>query len=200
MARVSLVIVAAVAGVALAGFGLVALDDRGGPPIVIDDPRADATVVVAVDGAVVSPGIYALAADARVQDALTAAGGLAPDADLAAINPARRLRDEDRIVVPRQGASAGSPERPAAQVAGQTTESASAVAGVGPAAVGAINLNTAPAADLETLPEIGPVLAQRIVDYRTAHGPFESVEELARVEGVSARTVETLRPLVTVGP
>jgi len=92
MARATtLVIVAVVAGVALGAFALQQMDERSAPPIVIEDPRADATIVVAIEGAVATPGVYAFGADARLQDAVDRAGGTVSDADLAPINPAQRL-------------------------------------------------------------------------------------------------------------
>ena len=195
MARLTMIVAAAVGGIALAGFGLVAFDDRSGPPIIIEDPLADATIVVAVEGAVAAPGIYPLAAAARVQDALDAAGGPTADADLTGINPARRLRDEERIVVPARSAAAAIPTGGASR---QLGSAATAVTDPRPAPL--VDLNTAAVAELDTLPGIGPVLGQRIVDYRAANGHFRSVAELAKVEGISARMVEELRPLVSVGP
>ena len=113
------------------------------------------------------------------------AGGLTEEADPGSQNLAARLVDGQQVAVkPRPPASH---ERPAAGTGdGQPSTK--------------LNLNAASLADLDALPGIGPVLAQRIVDYRTEHGPFGSVEELAKVEGVSARTVEALRPLVSVEP
>ena len=196
MARVSLVVVAAIAGAVVVGFLLLRIDDRSAPPIVIEDPLADATIVVAVEGAVASPGVYPLPADARAQDALDAAGGPAADADLAAVNPARRLEDQARLVVPRLGSDgAGAVVAAEEAPAGPTAAVAAA-----PDAAAPIDVNAASAAELDALPGIGPVLAQRIVDYRREHGPYGTIDELANVEGISPRMVGELRPLVTVGP
>ena len=196
MARVSLVVVAAIAGAVVVGLLLLRIDDRSAPPIVIDDPLADATIVVAVEGAVASPGVYPLPADARAQDALDAAGGPAADADLAAVNPARRLEDQERLVVPRLGSDgAGAVVAAEEAPAGPTAAVAAA-----PDAAAPIDVNAASAAQLDALPGIGPVLAQRIVDYRLEHGPYGTIDELANVEGISPRMVGELRPLVTVGP
>ena len=196
MARVSLVVVAAIAGAVVVGFLLLRIDDRSAPPIVIEDPLADATIVVAVEGAVASPGVYPLPADARAQDALDAAGGPAADADLAAVNPARRLEDQERLVVPRLGSDgAGAVVAAEEAPAGPTAAVAAA-----PDAAAPLDVNAASAAELDALPGIGPVLAQRIVDYRLEHGPYGTIDELANVEGISPRMVGELRPLVTVGP
>ena len=202
LVRVPIVLVTGVAALGLAGVAWLAYDDGSAPPIVIADPRPDATIVVQVEGAVAVPGVYPLAADARAQDALAAAGGAVADADLGALNLARRLRDEDLILVPRVAPVA--PVSTAASAVNPTldpTESAPAPVPAPPAAVaaGTIDLNRASASELDLLPEIGPVLAQRIVDHRTANGPFHSVDDLSELPGISERMVDQLRPLVTVG-
>lgn len=205
MIRIAIALVAVVAAVAAAGYGFVALDERAAPPIVIEDPRPDATVVVAVEGAVASPGVYALPGDARTADALAAAGGVAEDADLAAVNLARRLRDEERIVVPTLVPRPMEPELGAAvdappPVAGPGDVPATATVSAPTLPVGAIDVNTATAEELDALPGIGPVLAERIIARRSASGPYRSVEDLEEVPGISATMVDDLRPLITVGP
>src|SRR5262249_54737015 len=149
-------------------------DDRSAPPIVIEDPRPDATIVVSIEGAVATPGVYHLPGDARVQAALAAAGGPAPNADLSRINAAARLHDEERLIIPTAAGADGADGGAAPTVPAN------------PAAPGTvpININTASAATLDTLPGIGPVLAGRIVTYRETHGPFRSVDELAAVDGI----------------
>jgi competence protein ComEA len=185
---VTFAVVAAAAAIA-AVFALVQLwDARSAPPIVIEDPRPNATIVVAVEGAVVSPGVYAVRGDARLKDLLDAAGGARADADLTGVNQAARLVDEQRVVVPAKPPTVETPASPT----GPSVP-------VGTTPPGAkININTASAAELDTLPRIGPVLAQRIVEYRTAQGPFRSVDELALIDGISLATVDAIRPLVTV--
>lgn len=194
MSRVLVAILAVAAAIAVVGAGLLLLDEWSAPPIVISDPVAGTRVAVSVEGAVARPGVYELPADARYADAIAAAGGLVDDADLAAYNPARRIRDEDRIVVPRLGAptseavptprrSTPPPAEPRAAGQGQP-----------------IDINTATADELDALPGIGPALAARIVTARDERGPFASVDDLAAVEGISPRMVDDLRSLVTVGP
>jgi competence protein ComEA len=131
--------------------------------------------VVHVVGAVAAPGVVRLPFGARVVDALSAAGGAAPDADLARVNLARVLVDGEQIQVPRPGDPA--PEAP--------------TAGAAPGD-GTLDLNTASLAQLDGLPGVGPVLAQRIVDRR----PFASVDELDEVSGIGQALLERLRPLV----
>lgn len=196
MARVSVAILAAVAAALIVGFGFVLLDGRSAPPIVIDDPRPDATIMVEVVGAVATPGVYSLAGDARIQDGLEAAGGLARDADVDAINLAQHLRDEQRLSVPRR--SSGSAPPPPTSGA-STNTAAEPVSGDAAGNPHRLDLNRATVADLDGLAGIGPVLAQRIVDYRSAHGGFRSVDELAEVDGISSRMVDDLRSRVMVG-
>lgn len=138
-----------------------------------------AVVVVHVVGAVAAPGVVRLPAGSRVVDALSAAGGATGDADLARLNLARVLVDGEQVVVPRPG-----------DVLPVTTGEQATAGGTG----GLVDLNTASVAELDELPGVGPVLAQRIVDRR----PFTSVDELDEVSGVGPTLLERLRPLVTV--
>lgn len=147
-------------------------------------PTPEATLIVYISGAVQAPDVYQLPAMARIKDLVLAAGGLTTDADAEQINLAERLADGQHIHVPRIGEAAP------ADVTGQATDS-------GPAAV--IDINTASAAELDGLDGIGQALAQRIVDYRSANGPFKSVEELGNVKGIGAALLEKLTPFVTVG-
>lgn len=149
----------AVAAVVAVGAGFVILDDRSAPPIVISDPRPDATIVVGVGGAVASPGVYGLAGDARAQDAIAAAGGANADADLASINLARRLADEDQLVVPRVASTRPRPAAEEGSPAGQSAEVEVPTVPVSPSGDGLIDLNTASLSDLDGLPGIGPALA-----------------------------------------
>ncbi|WP_138759372.1 ComEA family DNA-binding protein [Modestobacter altitudinis] len=130
------------------------------------------TVVVSVVGQVGAPGLVTLPAGARVADALAAAGGLLPEADPAAVNAAAVLGDGQQIAVGVPGAAAPAVGAPGAGVPGAA------------GAAGPVDLNTATAADLDALPGIGPVLAQRIVDHRTTNGPFTSVDQLDDVSGI----------------
>lgn len=202
MARVSLVgAVAAVAfsTLALTAALLIALDERAAPPIIVEDPLVDATIVVAVGGAVATPGVYPLRAGARLGDLLAAAGGTAPDADLAALNPARRLRDEDHLVVPRRGPSSAAAIPPALPDPAPGSAPAPTDAVAPPAEAPPLDINVASVEQLDELPGIGPALAERIVAHRERNGPFRALEELARISGISPRMVEELRPFAGVG-
>jgi competence protein ComEA len=144
-------------------------------------------IYVHVVGAVVSPGLFPLAPGSRVVDALAAAHGFADGADPAGVNLARVLTDGEQLVVPRQGESA-APASPGAAGGSATGASPSAP----------VDLNTATAEQLETLPRVGPSLAARIIAWRSAHGRFTRVADLGRVPGVGDRTLASLTPLVRV--
>jgi competence protein ComEA len=143
-------------------------------------PSRPATLIVSVNGRVRKPGLVRLASGSRVADAIDAAGGVLPDTDLTALNLARKVVDGELIVV-------GAPPVPAGGAPGAA----------GPAG-GQVNLNSATLAELQTLPGIGAVLAQRILDYRTAHGQFQSVNELRQVDGIGTATFNKLKDKVTV--
>ncbi len=152
-------------------------------------------LVVDVVGAVQKPGVVRVAAGARVVDAIAAAGGATTDADLARLNLAAPVTDGARIAVPQSGQPA-LPVDPGA-VSGGGASSGSASGTDSGATTGPININTATAAELDTLPGIGPATAQAIVTDRDAHGPFASVDDLARVRGIGPAKLAQLRPLVT---
>lgn len=149
-----------------------------------------AEIVVDVSGKVRKPGIHRLPAGSRVVDALTAAGGVRPGTDTDGLNRARFLMDGEQIVVGAPAAATG-PAADGASVPGR----AGAVAGAaGPATP--VSLNSATVDQLDTLPGVGPVLAQHIIDYRTQHGGFRSVDELREVNGIGDRRFADLRNLV----
>lgn len=155
-----------------------------------------APVVVHVAGAVLTPGVYELDSGSRVNDAVTAAGGLRDDADTSAINLAAPASDGSQVYIPVQGevppSSAGDAE--AAHDSAETDHGT----GRGADAAGLVNINTASAEELQTLPKVGPVLAASIISWREQYGGFSSVDELDQVSGIGPATLEALRPLVTV--
>jgi competence protein ComEA len=139
-------------------------------------------VVVDVVGAVRRPGLYRLAQGSRIADAVARAGGATGKADLAQVNLAAPLADGEQVVVPRRGSVPG------------------AASGGGAAAPGApaapVQLSTATVEQLDTLPGVGPVTAQKILDFREKHGAFSSVDELDAVPGIGPKRLEQLRELV----
>lgn len=148
---------------------------------------AEVTILVHVLGAVARPGIVELAPGARVVDAVAAAGGLAADADPGGVNLARALVDGEQLVVPKVGEA---PQPAAAATGGQAGGAASGG--------GRVSLNQADVAALDTLPRIGPALAQRIIDWREANGPFTDVSQLLEVAGIGDAVYSGLVDLVSL--
>lgn len=148
--------------------------------------------LVHVVGQVHRPGVVRLPAGSRVDDALRAAGGATRSADLALVNLARPVSDGEQIHVPKPGETPSPPPvvPPAATSGGAK--------GAPPAASGPVNLNTASESDLDSLPGVGPVLAARIIQWRTTNGRFTSVDDLGEVSGIGDKLLAQLRPLVTV--
>ncbi|MFG2781129.1 helix-hairpin-helix domain-containing protein [Streptomyces prunicolor] len=153
---------------------------------------AGTEIVVDVSGKVREPGVHRLPAGSRVTDALRAAGGVRPGTNTDGLNRARFLVDGEQIVVggPAPAAAPGAGGANSTGIAG----SAGSAAGAAPTAP--VSLNTATADQLNTLPGVGPVLAQHIIDYRTQHGGFRSVDELRQVNGIGDRRFADLRDLV----
>lgn len=166
-------------------------------------PRA--TLLVYVAGAVLHPGVYALAGDARAKDALAKAGGATRDADLVAVNLAARVADGDEIAVPHFGeaktrpAARSSPRRAAPAERRTRQRPRRSTAGSVAADAPSVNLNAADAQTLSELPGIGPALAERIVEFRMLNGPFASVDGLADVAGITPQRLDALIPLLTTG-
>lgn len=155
-----------------------------GPPPTTVDPEATAvpttvgrlpgSMTVHISGAVVRPGLVSIPDGSRMADAVAAAGGALPTADLGSINLARQIRDGDHVIVPvHGGGSGGVPGEPAG-----------------------IDINTASASELEALPGVGPVLADRIVAFRTDRGPFSSVEDLLDVPGIGEAKLAQMRDAI----
>jgi competence protein ComEA len=162
-----------------------------GQAVVLPDPATPAPLRVHVVGAVLRPGVYALPPGSIAQDALEAAGGATSAANLQGLNLAALLHDGEQIIVPQMAGAEGT-NAPAGGAAPTPSATNSAAAG------GLVNINTATAAELETLPEIGPALAQRIVDYRTAHGPFAALDDLLEVSGIGPATLDAIRDYITL--
>ena len=162
----------AVAGRTLAGAGTATVQPAA---LVPERSAAASRVVVHVAGAVRRPGLYRVSEGKRVADAVARAGGATASADTAAINLAAPLADGMQVLVP---------SRAPAGAAGKT---------VG----GRVSLSSASVADLDALPGIGPVTAQKIVDYRLAHGGFRSVDDLDAIPGIGPARIDQLRELVS---
>jgi competence protein ComEA len=183
------VLAAVVLLAALIYFGLPRLTHRGHAVVVppLRAPRAPQArpdagrLVVDVAGAVRRPGLYRLEPGARVADAIALAGGATRHADVDAVNLAAPLADGLQVVVPRRGRAIGS---------------GGAGGGAAPSATAPVDLNSATVEQLDALPGIGPSTAQKIVDFRQAHGAFHSLEELDAVPGIGAGRIAQLKGLV----
>jgi competence protein ComEA len=143
-------------------------------------------IYVQVAGAVRRPGVYQVAPGARVFQAVLQAGGFTEDADQQGVTLAARLTDGCRICVPRVGET----------LVGQTVAPEPQAGGTGETATGPVSLNSATLEQLDSLPGVGPAIAQDIIAYREAQGPFTSVEQLTDVPGIGPAKLEKLRPLV----
>ncbi len=166
--------------VVTAAIGIYQWRDRDSAPAIIVLPGLQATsITVQISGAVATPGLYELPIESRVNDGINAAGGSLSNADLSGINQAAFLTDGQKVTVPFLAAVAEA-DAPVSLAAGP------------------LNINTATVEQLIDLPDIGEVKAQAIVDYRNQNGPFNSVEGLLAVEGISESLLEKLRPLITV--
>lgn len=204
-----LVVIAAASGLAMASFNshssgvsfersdeASASDVRGSGDASPDDESSAksssaAEVYVDVDGAVVRPGVYRLKDGARVSQAIDAAGGLTAEADVTGLNRASKITDGQKIYVPTVG------EQQAAAVVGGAESSAAMTPGAGPSS-GLVNINTASAAELQTLSGIGPSMAQSIIDDRSKNGPFASVDDLMRVSGIGEKKLAKIKDCICI--
>lgn len=172
-----------VLGILIAGVTALTTAPPRGEPITLLPPPTPRPILVEVDGAVADPGLVSIPLDSRVQNALDAAGGPLPSADLTALNRAAPVTDGAQILVPTLPPAAS--DSPASEGQSPTT---------------LLNINTATVEELDALPGIGTVTAQRIVDYRTQFGPFATVDDLTLVFGIGTATLAQIKPLITVGP
>jgi competence protein ComEA len=159
--------------------------------IITPTPRPSPTataLLVQVGGAVLNPGLVRVNEGARVDDAIKAAGGATGDADLSKLNLARRVNDGELIVVPKQGDPTTVP----------VTSVSSTRATATPATLAKVNINTATTEELDKLPRIGPSLAQAILDYRAANGPFQTIEDLMKVRGIGQTQFDAIKNLIVV--
>lgn len=180
--RVGAVVVLLLVGIGCAVL-VVALGQRGSvvvrpTPVATAAAPVGAALFVHILGAVTRPGLYELQDGDRAIDAIAAAGGFLDTADQAQINLARFVTDGEQIIVPVIGETPAGPP--------------------GSTADGKVNLNTADVTALDTLPRVGPALADRIIAWREANGSFTAVEDLLNVAGIGDRTLEGLRDLVTL--
>jgi len=164
----------------------------------LEQVQSSREIVVYVTGAVQNPGIFHLPLDSRLDDLLKKAV-LTIEADKEALNPAQKLKDGQKIVVPFQASTTSAIEDNQGQSiikSGSTSDSGKITGNTG----AKVNINTAGAAELDTLPGIGPAIAQRIIDYREQNGLFSSPEDLQNVSGIGPKTYEKMAENITIGP
>jgi competence protein ComEA len=162
---------------------LIAIPPRG-EGIMLSPPPAPVPIQVYVTGEIVHPGVYSLPQNSRVEDAITAAGGLTQNANSAAINLAARLKDEDHIIIPDKNAINPSPAQNSETTVGQIS--------------GLININTATSEELQKLPGIGTTRAQAIIDFRVKNGLYKNIDELLSIPGFYPSIFEKIKDMVTV--
>lgn len=173
-----------------------------GSPVLLSPPPEPPALVVHVSGGVASPGLLSLPPGSRVADALAAAGGVLPEGDSSFLNLAAPVEDGQQVHIPliaraeapTEASQAGGEEHPALVVTLPTPTSI-----LTPTPEFPINVNTARIEELDLLPGIGPVIAQRIIDYREKYGPFQSIEEIMKVKGIGEATFEKIRELIKTG-
>lgn len=196
MKNVLTVLLGVMAGFALAGLLFFVARAPAGEAIVLQPAPTKSPIAVHVIGAVPRPGLYEFIEGARVQDAIDAAGGLLSSANVDSVNLAALLEDGQQLNIPYksgqepvgESTSENSPELP------NDEEPASTEA----PNVELININTASLEELDSLPGIGPTIAQRIIDYRDANGPFNTIEDIQNVSGIGPSTFEEIQDLITV--
>jgi competence protein ComEA len=163
------------AGLLIAGAVWLAASPPRGEPVSLLPPPTPPDIQVYVTGAVIRPGVYALPPGSRVKDAVDAAGGFLPIADEDSVNLASLLQDGDHVEIPREAFDASSES------------------------LDRININQASAQELDTLPGIGPSLAEEIVSYRRQYGSFQKIEDIMGVPGIGPATFERIKDYITTG-
>lgn len=178
---------------AIGAIYLVSRPERGAP-IRLLPPPTPAPLVVQITGAVHQPDLYSLPPGSRVNDAILAAGGLLADADDSRINLAALLVDGSLLVIPSKSDSSTNEFSEPGPTPEPPTRSGAIIE------QGLLDINQATAEEFERLPEIGPVIAQAIVDYRAANGPFTTLEAIQNVAGIGPVIFEQIKRLITLSP
>lgn len=173
-------------GLFLAAVVWVVARNPGGEPVILRPVPTEKPVIIHITGAVPRPGVYALPEGARVQDAISAAGGFLAEAEKSQLNLAQVVEDGERLDIPFVEGASPIITTPVPAVVTSTTE--------------LVNINTASLEELDTLPGVGPTTAQAIIDYRQENGPFISPEDIVNVPGIGPVSYERMRDLITVGP
>jgi len=190
MKSVFQIVIGILVGLLVAGGVYLAARAPQGESVTLRPAPTPEPIQVHIAGAVVRPGVYDLPEDGRVQDAVQAAGGFVAEADKNALNLAARVEDGERLDIP--------------YVAGFIPEEESGFVVVSEGTPSSlfgdlVNINTASVEELDELPSIGPTIAQRIVEYREAFGPFASIEDIVNVSGIGQATYNEIKDQITVG-
>lgn len=195
MKNVLYTLVGVMAGFALAGLLLFISRAPAGEPIKLLPAPTKEPIAVHVVGAVPRPGLYEFAEGSRVQDAIDAAGGLLASASVDTINLAALLEDGQQLNIPfkvgEEPSTSNSSDDTSLVLPGATEASSSG------SSQDLININTASVEELDSLPGIGPTIAQRIIDYRDENGPFQTIEDILNVSGVGPSTFDQIKDLIT---
>ena len=160
-----------------------------GVAIQLAPPPTPSPLMIDISGAVKTPGVYQLPQESRMQGVIQMAGGLIPDANTSAVNMAARLMDGQKIIIPLEGEEIPiTKSNPVEEISGATS-----VADMQP-----ININTATQEELETLPGIGPSKAAAIIEYRSSHGPFTTLEDILEVSGIGEKTLDGFKDWIVI--
>mgnify|MGYP006278175945 CR=1 FL=1 len=178
-----------VLGLLTAGLVLLMSRPSRGASVLLRPPPTSLPLVIAVDGCIRSPGVYSLPRGSRVQDAVQAAGGFKAKANSEAVNLAAPLEDGDHLIIPEKGRPAGE---------GSIYPRGNSLSPTATSFLFPIEINTASREELEALPGIGPVTAEKIILYREEH-PFTMIEEIQKVPGIGPATYQEIRDLIRVG-
>jgi len=173
-------------GLFLAALVWVVARNPSGEAVILRPVPTEKPVIVHITGAVPRPGVYALPQGARIQDAISAAGGFLAEAEKSQLNLAQSLEDGEKLDIPFIEGASPIIATPGPTVAAVTTE--------------LVNINTASLEELDTLPGVGPTTAQAIIDYREENGPFISPEDIVNVPGIGPVSYERMRDRISVGP
>ncbi len=196
MRQIAYLLIGVLAGFILAGAIFLVTRLPSGEPIALEPIPTKPPIEVHVIGAVVRPGVYSLPEGSRVQDAIEAAGGLLSDTDANNINLAAKVEDGTQLKIGNVTTVVGATP----QGGSPFTIIPTPTAGGGGAGGGdLVDINTATAAELESLPGIGPTLAQAIVQYRNTHGPFAQIEDIMNVPGIGPSVFDAIMDLITTG-
>lgn len=194
-------LVGVMAGFALAGLLMFISRAPAGEPILLQPAPTKEPIAVHVIGAVPRPGLYEFAEGARVQDAINASGGLLASANVESINLAALLVDGQQLTIPYRAGEEPSVSSSTSSEDDNSLVLPGAEQTPEPAENGnteLININTASLEELDSLPGIGPTIAQRIIDYRDENGPFQTIEDILNVSGIGPSTFDNIKDLITV--